>query len=67
MSINLSARKMLLLSVVRPTFQYCCEIWDCNKSQANALESIILGDAKILGCSSRICNEAVRGDMGLNN
>ena len=37
-----------------------------NKSQVNALESIILGGAKrILGCSSKTCNEAVRGDMGL--
>ena len=32
----------------------------------NALESIILrGAKKILGCSSKTCNEAVRGDMGL--
>ena len=35
-------------------------------SQVDALESIILGEAKgILGCSSKICSEAVRGDMGL--
>ena len=34
-----------------------------NKTQAAALESVMLGGAKrILGCSS---NEAVRGDMGL--
>ena len=34
-----------------------------NKSQVDPLKSIILGGAKrILGCS---CNEAVRGDMGL--
>ena len=33
---------------------------DCNKSQARALESILLGGAKkILGCSSKKCNEAV--------
>ena len=31
------------------------------------LESIILDGAKrILGCSSKTCNEAVRGDMGLD-
>ena len=31
------------------------------------MESIILGGAKkILGCSSRTCNEAVRGDMGID-
>ena len=32
-----------LLSVVRPSLEYGNEIWDCNKSQANALESVILG------------------------
>ena len=31
------------------------------------LESIILDGVKqILGCSSKTCNEAVRGDMGLD-
>ena len=64
--INLSARRLLLLSVVRPSLEYGSEIWDCNKSQTRALESIILGGAKkILGCSSKTCNEAVWGDMGL--
>ena len=37
-----------------------------NKGQTNALESVVLGGGKkILGCSSKTCNEAVRGDMGL--
>ena len=58
---------MLLLAVVRPSLEYGHEVWECNKGQANALESIILGGAKkILGCSSRTCNEAVRGDMGID-
>ena len=57
-----------MLSVVRPSLEYGSEIWDCNKSQARALESIILGGAKkILGCSSKTCNEAVWGDMGLES
>ena len=65
--INLSARRLLLLSVVRPSLEYGSEIWDCNKSQTRALESIILGGAKkILGCSSKTCNEAVWG-YGLGN
>ena len=39
-----------------------------NKAQAAALESVMIGGAKrILGCSSRTCNEAVRGDMGLDS
>ena len=64
--INLSARRLLLLSVIRPSIEYGGEIWEGNKGQVAALESIILGGAKrILGCSSKTCNEAVRGDMGL--
>ena len=60
--INVSARRMLLLSVVRPTLEYGCEVWEGNKTQAAALESVMLGGAKrILGCSSKACNEAVRG------
>ena len=37
-------------------------------AQAVALESVVLGGVKcILGCSSRTCNKAVRGDMGLES
>ena len=38
-------------------------MWEGNKSQAAVLESVML--ELILGCSSKTCNEAVRGDMGL--
>ena len=56
----------MLLSVLRSSIEYGSEVWKCNQSQVSALESILLGGAKkILGCSSRTCNEAVRGDMGL--
>ena len=42
-------------------------MWEGNKCQAGSLESIILYGAKqILGCSSKTCNEAVSGDMGLD-
>ena len=64
--INLTARRLLLLSVVRPTLEYGSEVWEGNKAQAGSLESVLLGGAKrILGCS-RTSNEAVRGDMGLD-
>ena len=56
----------MLLSVLRPSLEYGSEVWKCNTSQAGALESVLLGGAKgILGCSSRTCNEVVKGDMGL--
>ena len=64
--INLSARHMLLLSVLRPSLEYGSEVWEGNKSQAASLESIMLGGAKrVLGCSSKTSNEAIWGDMGL--
>ena len=65
--INMSARRLVLLSVIRPSIEYGGgEVWEGNKCQVDALESTILGGAKrILGCSSKTCNEAVRGDMGL--
>ena len=46
--------------------EYGSEIWEGNKTIMNALESIISrGAKKILGCSSKTCNETVRGDIGL--
>ena len=52
--INLSARRLLLLSVIS-------EVWESNKG--HALESVVLGGAKRnLGCSSKTSNG---GDMGL--
>ena len=62
--IDLTARRLLLISVVWPTLEYGSEVWEGNKAQAAALESVMIGGAKrILGCLSRTCNEAVRGDM----
>ena len=42
-------------------------MWEANKTQAAALESMMLGGAKhiIRGCSSKTCNEAVKGDKTL--
>ena len=33
---------MLLLAVVSPSIEYGNEVWECNKGQANTLESMIL-------------------------
>ena len=43
-------------------------MWEGNKAQAAALESVMIGGAKhTLGCTSRTCNEAIRGDMWLDS
>ena len=64
--INLIARRLLLLSVIRPSLEYGSEVWEGN-SLAAALESFLLGGGKcILGCSSKTCNEAVKGDLGID-
>ena len=44
--INLSARRLLVLSVIRPSIEYSSEVWESNKSQTNALESVVWGEAK---------------------
>ena len=50
------------------TLEYGNDLWEANKAQAAALESVVLGRAKrILGCSTRTCNEAIRGDIGLDS
>ena len=54
-NINLSARRHLLFSVIRPSIEYGSEVWEGNKSPVGSLESIILVGAKrILGCSSNL-------------
>ena len=54
-----------LLSVIRPGIEYGSEVSKGNKSPAGSLESIILDETKqILGCSSKTCKKAIRGDMG---
>ena len=64
----ISTRRLLLVLVLRPTLEYGSEVWACNKRQTASLESVQLGAAKkILGCSSKTCNEAVKGDMGLKS
>ena len=44
--INLSANRLLLHSVIRPSIEYSSEVWESNKGQTNALESAVLGGAK---------------------
>ena len=62
----MSTCRLLLLSVIRPSIEYGSEVWEGIRVRQVLLESKILDGAKqILGCS-KTCNEAVRGDMGLD-
>ena len=54
--IDLTACRLLLISVVRPTLEYGSEVWE--GQAAASVESVMIGGAKrILGCWSRTCNE----------
>ena len=47
LDINLTVRRLLLPSVIRPSIEYGGEIWEGNnKGQVAGLESIILGGPK---------------------
>ena len=49
--INMSERRLLLLSVVRTSLEYGNELWEGYKNQAAALETVLLGGVKrILEC-----------------
>ena len=62
----MTAQCLLLLSVVILSLMYVSEIWECNRSQARVyITDSLQGVKKILGCSSKMCNEAAWGDMGL--
>ena len=45
-NINLCAKRQFILPILRPSTECGSEIWKCNKSQTNALESNILGGEK---------------------
>ena len=56
--------KDLLLSVLRPSIEYGSEVWKCNKSQASALESILLGGGqkiRILDAHLRLVMRQLEG------
>ena len=54
------------MAVLRPSLEYGCEVWNTNKCQVKALESIQLCACKyILGCSVTTCDEPVRANLGL--
>ena len=42
----MSASRLLLLSVITPCIEYGSEVWESNKGQTNALESVVLGGGK---------------------
>ena len=55
--LNLSAHRVLLLAVVKSTLEHGSDVWEANKAQVAALESVVLRGA--LDCSLGTCNEVV--------
>ena len=54
------------MSIFRPSLEYGNEVWGCTSTQSKALDAVLLGACKkILSCSSKTCNEAVWGDLGV--
>ena len=54
------------MAILLPSLECGCEVWNTNKCQDKALESIQLRAGKyILGCSVTTCDEPVRADLGL--
>ena len=54
--------------MLRPSLEYGSEVWNANKCQAQALESIQLCACKyILECSRATCDEPVQVDLGLES
>ena len=67
-SLDLRNRRHILMAVLRPSLEYGCEVWNANKCQAKALESIQLRACKyILGCSVTTCDEPVLCRFGFGN
>jgi len=60
--IHFMAQKLLLPSIITTSAENGSKVWKCAKHQVSALAFIILGGSKrILGHSSKTCNEAVGG------
>ena len=66
-SLSLFLRRQVILSISRPSLlEYGNEVWRCTSTQSKALDAVLLGACKKnLSCSSKTCNEAVWGDLGV--
>ena len=59
-ALDLQTCKHIFMAILRPGWEYVCEVWGVNKGQAKALESIQLRACKyMLGCSLTTCDEPV--------
>ena len=64
--LSLYAKRQVILSIVLPSLEYDSEVWRCTTSQSKELDAVLLAACKnILCCSSKTCNEAVWGDLGI--
>ena len=62
-ALDIRTHTHILMAVLRPSLEYGCEVWNTNKCQDKALESIQLHACKyILGCFITTCDEPVLSD-----
>ena len=65
-TIDMEVKRTVFMQAIRPSLEYCAEVWVENTSQEKMLEAIQLGALKqAMGASSKTANEAVRMDFGL--
>lgn len=64
--LTVRAKRLLLLTALRPCLEYASEVLVPTTAQSRALESVQLKAARmILGCPTLTPSEAVRGDLDL--
>ena len=65
-SLSLYLRRQVILSILRPSLEYGIKVWRCTSTKSKALDAVLLGACKKILCySSKTCNEAVWGDLGV--
>jgi hypothetical protein len=65
-SIDIGVKRTVFAQAIRPSLEYCADVWVENTSQEKMLEAIQLGALKqAIGASSKTAIEAVRKDFGL--
>ena len=65
-SIDIGVKRTVFAQAIRPSLEYCADVWVENTSQEKMIEVIQLGALQqAIGASSKTANKAVHKDLGL--